>query len=81
MPNTNVLTSLANLSPCLIGETGVFASPAIAFSSEVATGSREENASKVIKSQIGSPRADLALALRGLARQSSVAAERLLARG
>jgi hypothetical protein len=35
----------------------------------------------VIKSQIGSPRADLALALRGLARQSSVAAERLLARG
>jgi hypothetical protein len=69
--------SLSNLSPCVIGETGVFPSPPVAFSSEVATGSREENASKMIKSQIGSDltKTDLALALRGLEVQSSVAAE------
>jgi hypothetical protein len=43
----------------------------------VATGSREENASKMIKSQIGSDltKTDLALALWGLEVQSSVAAE------
>jgi hypothetical protein len=45
----------------------------------VATGSREENASKMIKRQIGSDltKTDLALALRGLEVQSSVAAEAL----
>jgi hypothetical protein len=65
------------LSPCVIGKTGVFPSRPVAFSSEVATGSREENASKMIKSQIGSDltKTDLALALRGLEVQSSVVTE------
>jgi hypothetical protein len=54
-----------------------FPFPPRAFSSEADTGSREENASKKILSQIGSDpiRTDQALALRGLKVQSSVAAK------
>jgi hypothetical protein len=83
MPNTNVLTSLANLSPCLIGETGVFPLQPKRFQAKWLPVRVKKTRKEMIKSRIDSDpnRADLALALRGRAVQSSDAAERLLARG